>query len=107
MNDNAYIALTIIVMGGVTFAIRALPFLGARWLDKHPQIKRLGAFLPLSIMVLLTGHTLLDIGRSYDGNYTAEGIAIAVVIALQWWQRKALLSIGVGTLIYLVIRNVA
>ena len=105
MSDEAYIALVILAMGVVTFGLRATPFLTGRWLQKHPQVTRLGRFLPLSIMVLLTLHSVLDISGSWDGRLWPEILALGVVIAMQWWQRKALLSIGLGTALYLLLRN--
>ena len=105
MNDSTYVILTIVAMGAVTFAVRALPFMTGRWLQRHPHVQRLGRFLPLSIMVLLTLHSLLDISGSWAGQLWPEVSALALVIGLQWWRRHALLSIGVGTLLYLWLRN--
>lgn len=105
MDDSTYVTLTIIAMGAVTFAIRALPFITGRWLQQHPQVQRLGRFLPLSIMVLLTLHSLLDIANSWAGNLWPEVVALALVVGLQWRLRQALLSTGVGTLLYLWLRN--
>ena len=33
MNDSTYVILTIVAMGAVTFAVRALPFMTGRWLQ--------------------------------------------------------------------------
>ena len=105
MDDSTYVILTIVAMGAVTFAIRALPFMTGRWLQRHPHVRRLGRFLPLSIMVLLTLHSLLDIAGSWAGQLWPEVLALTLVIGLQWWRRHALLSIAVGTLLYLWLRN--
>ena len=88
MDDSTYVILTIVAMGAVTFAVRALPFMTGRWLQRHPQVQRLGRFLPLSIMVLLTLHSLRDIAGSWAGQLWPEVLALALVIGLQWWRRQ-------------------
>ncbi len=60
MHDHTYVISAILLMGLVTFALRALPFVAARWLQKHPIVKRFGQFLPLAIMTLL-----LVLGQSW------------------------------------------
>ena len=53
MIETRYVIGVIAAMGLVTFALRALPFVAAQWLNKHPIVQRLGQFLPLAIMTLL------------------------------------------------------
>jgi len=66
MND-IYVLLAIVAMGAVTFAIRALPFLGARWLKDSPMVRCIGVFLPPAIMALLTIHSVRDLGLAASG----------------------------------------
>ena len=40
MIETRYVIGVIAAMGLVTFALRALPFVGAQWLDKHPLGQR-------------------------------------------------------------------
>jgi branched-subunit amino acid transport protein AzlD len=94
-------------MGLVTFALRALPFVGAQWLNKHPLVQRLGQFLPLAIMTLLTIHSAAGSAREHAAGPFPELIAIALVAVLQWRTRNALLSILVGTAAYVAMRNFA
>jgi branched-subunit amino acid transport protein AzlD len=94
-------------MGLVTFALRALPFVGAQWLHKHPLVQRLGQFLPLAIMTLLTIHSAAGSAREHAAGPFPELVAIALVAVLQWRTRNALLSILVGTAAYVAMRNFA
>ena len=46
MIDSTYALKAIVAMALVTFALRALPFVAAEWLEHHPVVRRLGRFLP-------------------------------------------------------------
>ena len=67
MIDSAYALKAIAVMALVTFALRALPFVAAEWLEHHPVVRRLGRFLPLAIMLLLVLHSALGAARAHAG----------------------------------------
>lgn len=105
MIEARYVLGAIVAMGLVTFALRALPFVAAHWLRQQPVVQRLGQFLPLAIMTLLLVHSSVGAAREHEGGPWPEVFAIAVVAALQWRGRNALLSIGVGTAVYLAMRN--
>jgi branched-subunit amino acid transport protein AzlD len=92
-------------MAVVTFGLRALPFLAAKFLQKHPLVQRLGGFLPLAIMTLLLLHTLVGSARDNPHGPWPELAAVVSVLALQWWRRHALLSILAGTALYVLLRN--
>jgi len=103
--DHAYLILVIFAMGAVTFALRALPFLSAQWLRRSPVIQHLGRFLPLAIMALLLVHSASNAAREHATGPWPELLAIAVTCLLQWRSRNPLLSIVVGTAIYVALRN--
>ncbi|MHB8950542.1 MAG: branched-chain amino acid transporter permease [Rhodoferax sp.] len=105
MIDTPYALGVLAAMAVVTFGLRALPFLAARFLQSHPLVQRLGRFLPLAIMTLLLLHTLVDSARQNPSGPWAELAAVATVVALQWWRRHALLSILAGTALYVLLRN--
>ncbi|MBE0475019.1 AzlD domain-containing protein [Rhodoferax sp.] len=105
MIDTRYALGVIAAMALVTFGLRALPFLAARFLQSHPLVQRLGRFLPLAIMTLLLIHTLAGHARDNPSGPWAELAAVATVAALQWWRRQPLLSILAGTALYVLLRN--
>ncbi|NDP37294.1 MAG: AzlD domain-containing protein [Rhodoferax sp.] len=105
MIDTTYALGVLAAMTVVTFGLRALPFLAARWLQSHPVVQKLGRFLPLAIMTLLLLHTLVGSARQNPSGPWAELAAVATVVALQWWRRHALLSILAGTALYVLLRN--
>lgn len=96
----------IVVMGLVTFALRALPFLAADWLQKHPLVHRLGRFMPLAIMTLLLLHSVVGAATQHAAGPWPEVLAVALVVGVQWYSRQALLSIVLGTGLYVLLRNV-
>ena len=105
MINTSYALGVLAAMALVTFGLRALPFLAARFLQSHPLVQRLGRFLPLAIMTLLLLHTLVGSARQNPSGPWAELAAVATVVALQWWRRHALLSILAGTALYVLLRN--
>ena len=50
ISDWGYTAGAVIIMGLVTFGLRATPFMAAKWLQRHDLVLRLGRFLPLAII---------------------------------------------------------
>jgi len=105
MIDTAYAFGVLIAMALVTFGLRALPFLAARFLQSHPMVQGLGRFLPLAIMTLLLIHTLVGSARDNPTGPWAELVAVATVLALHWWKQQPLLSILAGTALYVLLRN--
>jgi branched-subunit amino acid transport protein AzlD len=103
--DPLYALVALGAMAAVTFGLRALPFLAAKFLQRHPLVQQLGRFLPLAIMTLLLLHTLVGNARSNPQGPWAEALAVACVLGLQAWKRHALLSILSGTALYVLMRN--
>ncbi len=105
MIDTTYALGVLAAMAAVTFGLRALPFLAARFLQSHPLVQRLGRFLPLAIMTLLLLHSLVGSAKENPSGPWAELVAVATVLALQWWKKHPLLSILAGTALYVLLRN--
>jgi branched-subunit amino acid transport protein AzlD len=103
--NSGYVLGVLAAMGIVTFLLRALPFLAAQWLRRHAIVGRLGKFLPLAIMALLLLHTGVQAASEHAHGPWFELIAVACVVVLQWKWRNALLSMLVGTLVYVLMRN--
>ncbi len=104
MNSD-HVWLVLLSMMAVTFALRALPFVAAQWLQKHAFVKRLGDFLPLGIMSLLVLHSGIDAALSHPQGAWPELTAVLVTATMQWRLKHPLLSILCGTTLYVVWRN--
>jgi len=107
MDDATYVVGVVMAMGAVTFALRALPFVAARWLQRHAVVARLGRFLPMAIMVLLLLHASVSMAQGHARGFWVEAVAVLLALALQWWGRNALASMAVATVVYVVMRNAA
>lgn len=105
MQDIGYLLAVFIAMMVVTFIERALPFVASQWLVRQKWVNALGRFLPLAIMVLLTLHATVGATQARQSWPVAELLAIATTVALQWWIRNPLLSIFLGTGLYVVLIN--
>lgn len=100
MHDIAMIA----VMTLVTMATRFLPFLIFGEKRKTPAlILYLGKVLPCAIMGMLVIYCLKDVSILSAPFGLPELLGIAVVAILHLWKRNSLLSIGVGTVFYMLL----
>lgn len=63
----------------------------------------LGKFLPFAIMGLLLIYCLKEVSVAAYPFGLPEIIALAVVAALHIWKKNTLLSIGAGTVLYMVL----
>lgn len=92
----------------VTALIRTIPFLLFPEDKETPKyIKYLSKVLPNTIIAMLVFYCLKDINFLVYPNAFPELISIGAIIILHTWKRNTLLSIGGGTLIYmLLIQNI-
>ena len=96
--------LLIVVAVLVTMATRFLPFLIFGEHRKTPPIiEYLGKVLPFAIMGMLVVYCLKDVSVLAFPYGLPELIACAVVAALHVWKRNSLLSIGGGTVCYMLL----
>ncbi len=95
-------ALLIAVMSIVTVLLRALPFAVFRK-QTPPYISYLGKALPPAIIGMLVIYCLKDIAPAIHPYGFPELIAVACVVGVQCWKRKALISILTGTAVYMLL----
>lgn len=97
-------AATVAVIAAVTAALRFLPFLIFREGRKMPQwLSHLGKVLPYAIMGMLVVYCLKGISFTAAPFGIPELLGCAVVAALHVWKRNTLLSIGAGTVFYMLL----
>lgn len=102
--NNLHDVLLVAVVALVTVLLRFLPF----WIfgenrTTPPLIAHLGQVLPYAIMGMLVVYCLKDISLSAAPFGAPELICCALVAALHVWKRSTLLSIGVGTVCYMLL----
>lgn len=101
---------TLIIIGAVTLGTvitRFLPFIiFKKSSSEHANISYLGKVLPYAAIGLLVVYCLKGV-RFINPSYgLPEAIAIICIAALHYWKGIALLSIGAGTVIYMVLVQV-
>ena len=88
----------------VTMSTRFLPFLIFGEKRKTPQIVLyLGKVLPCAIMGMLVVYCLKEVTPLVYPYGIPELCCCALVAALHVWKRSTLLSIGAGTLCYMLL----
>ena len=96
--------LLIIVVMLVTMLTRFLPFLLFGEKRKTPElVTYLGKVLPFAIMGMLVVYCLKDVQFLSTPYGIPELIGIAITAGLHIWKRNSLLSIGVGTVSYMLL----
>lgn len=101
---NLHSALLIAVMSLVTIGLRFLPFLIFGENRKTPDlIAYLGQVLPYAIMGMLVVYCLKGISFAASPYGLPELLGCAAVVLLHLWKRNTLLSIGGGTVCYMLL----
>lgn len=87
-----------------TIFTRALPFFIFPDHKETPNyIIYLGKVLPYTIIGLLVIYCLKDISLSTSPYGLPEIISVAVIILLHLWKSNTLISIGAGTILYMIL----
>jgi len=95
---------TIAVVALVTAGLRFLPFLIFGENRKTPPlITYLGQVLPYAIMGMLVVYCLKDVSFVSGSFGIPEALGCAAVALLHIWKRNTLLSIGSGTVLYMLL----
>lgn len=90
-----------------TLLTRALPFwiLGGKK-EIPATIKYLGKVLPPAIMIILVIYCLKSVNILVGSRGIPEFLAIGLVVILHLWKKNTLLSIGAGTVFYMILVQV-
>ncbi len=96
---------TIIIIAAAaaaTIITRYLPFMLFSDKNESPYIDYLGKVLPYSAIGLLVVYCLKGINITASPYGVPEAISVIVVAILHYWKENTLLSIGVGTVVYMI-----
>ena len=101
--DTIHSLIIVAMVALATQITRWTPFLLFSGDKKLPKVvEDLGRLLPPAMMGLLVVYCLKDVPGS--GHYgIPELIAILFIVALHKWKKSTLLSIGGGTVLYMVL----
>ncbi|MBR1972727.1 MAG: branched-chain amino acid transporter permease [Oscillospiraceae bacterium] len=102
--NNLHSAAVIAIIALVTALLRFLPF----WIfgenrETPPLVAYLGRVLPYAIMGMLVVYCLKGVRLTAAPYGIPEAIGCTVVALLHIWKRNTLLSIGAGTVCYMLL----
>ena len=96
--------LIILVCAAVTYLLRGIAFLVFGGKRGTPAfVAWLGKVLPHAVMGMLLVYCLKDVSLAAFPFGLPELFACAIVVLLHVWKRNSLLSIGIGTVSYMII----
>ena len=102
--NNKELLITALIIVFATVIIRFLPFVIIRKsIAERKYIKFLGDMMPYSINALLVIYCLKEVNLIKYSYGIPELISIAIIIILHIIKRNVLISIGVGTVIYMIL----
>ena len=104
MPDYRHAAIIILVMGLMTLATRILPVLIFGRGEKVPDyIMYLGRVVPYTAMGLLIVYCLRDVPVLDSPHGLPEFISLGVVCLTYLWRRNSILSVVIGTVLYMFL----
>lgn len=95
--------ITIAICALGTMLTRFLPFLIFSKGKTPRYIQYLGKALPAAIFSMLVVYCLKDVSLLSGSHGLPELLSIALIIGLHLWRRNMLLSIGAGTICYMLL----
>lgn len=101
-NTQLFLFFGLISLG--TIFTRVLPFILFPEHKKIPKyIKYLSNVLPYTIIGMLVVYCLKDISFVVHPYAIPEAISITTIIFLHLWKKNTLLSIGIGSVLYIIL----
>ena len=102
--NNGYVIAMVAVAAAVTALLRFAPFLIFGKGRKTPAlVTYLGKVLPCAIMGMLVVYCMKDVAITAWPHGIPELLGCIIVALLHIWKRNSLLSIGVGTVAYMLM----
>lgn len=101
--NSGYVLLILFVISLITIILRFMPFLIFGRKESSKIIDYLGEYLPYTIMPMLVVFCLKDLSFNQISGFLPSLIGIGIVVILQCWKRNYLLSVSLGTIIYMIL----
>lgn len=95
--------ITVLVPAIITFLLRATPFIFFSKKEVPEMILYIGKYLPFAMMGLLVVFALKEVSILEYPYGLPEAVSIVAVVLLHLWKKNMLISIGGGTILYMLI----
>ena len=102
--SQAFLIMAVVAV--CTFITRVLPFALFGRKDPPEWVLYLGRILPPAVIAIMVVYCYRNVTLNVWPFGLPEFIAMAAVVALHVWKRNNLISIGVGTVLYMVLIQV-
>lgn len=103
--NHRYILLSIFMMAMATVFSRVAPFAFLYRFKNNPHLHFLGRYLPPAVMLLLCIYCVRGTFRASQVEGLYAVVCSVLVAVLHVWKRHALMSIGVGSVLYILLVN--
>lgn len=104
INQNFHNIMIVCIASVVTIGLRFLPFLVFGRRQKTPAyIEYLGKVLPSAIMGMLVVYCLKDVKVEQWTSLFPTILGVLTVVLTQVFSKKSLLSISLGTVVYMLV----
>lgn len=104
MSNAVYILVAILISGVITVLLRAVPFAILGKLRSSKFVRKLGAWMPVGIMLILAVVTTRNAIVSRPEIWWAAPVALAVTVIVHYaTKRKTLWSVLTGTAAYVAL----
>src|SRR5262245_56909950 len=105
VSGAGHIALLVAVIAAITWALRALPFAMLAPMRHSAIVRYLSLHMPLGVMVMLALYTVRPAPDAGLRQRLWQLIAVAMTVGVHLWRRHALVSILVGTAVYVLLMS--
>lgn len=106
MSPLMYLSGAFLVLSVTCLFMRWLPFWIGGWLKRKETFMHLSRQFPVAIISALVIYYVVMMSRpSHWHNLTGEIVALVVTLMLQWYCRSTVISIVVGTGIYVLFQE--
>ena len=102
---QTFIIICMVTAG--TIITRVLPFILFQDTKlNNSYISYLGQVLPYAAIGMLVVYSLKGVNLGISPHGIPEAISIIIIAVLHYWKENTILSIGVGTIVYMVLVQV-
>ncbi|MFC4013268.1 branched-chain amino acid transporter permease [Nonomuraea purpurea] len=106
MPSTAYFVAVLAIVFAITLALRAVPFAVLRTLRTSAIVRQLSAWMPVGILAILAVTALRGSIVAEPGTTLYALLAVAVTVGVHLaFGRRTILSVGIGTAVYVLLVN--
>lgn len=104
MPSTGYLIAAILLAGGITLALRVIPFAILKPLRRSRFVTRMGLWMPAGILAILAVLTLQSVLVDRPGTWWAVPVSAAVTVVVHLaTRRRTVLSVAAGTACYVAL----